>query len=111
MNPQQSCQSAESNLRQAQQLLRAGTMDQCLVALAQVIEILEEIAAGNARDWDPAVHLAFHRIRDAARDLHTQVDLGSNMIRGWMQLRFGAGYTRRGLPEFTEREPERLLEA
>jgi hypothetical protein len=111
MTPQESCQSAEAGLREAQQLLGPGTMDQCLVALAQVIEILEEVAAGNARDWDPAMHLAFQRIRGAARDLHVQVAHGSNLVRGWMQLRFGAGYTRRGKPEYSERESERLFEA
>jgi hypothetical protein len=111
MTPQESCQSAEAGLREAQQLLGPGTIDQCLVALAQVIEILEEVAAGNVRDWDPAIHLAFHRIRGTARDLQTQVAHGSNLVRGWMQLRFGAGYTRRGMPEYSEREAERFFEA
>ncbi len=111
MSPQQSCQRAESNLREAQQFLGPSTIQQCLVALAQVIEILEEVAAGNPRDWDPEIQLAFHRIRDAARDLHTQVGHGSDLIRGWRQLRLGAGYTRGGLPEFAERESERLFEA
>jgi hypothetical protein len=106
-----SCEQAESKMRQARELLGPATINQCLVALAQVIEVLEEVAAGNPRDWDPEIQVSFHRIRAAARDLHLQVGHGSDLIRGWMQLRFGAGYTRRGLPEFAERESEQLFEA
>jgi hypothetical protein len=98
-------------MREAQQLLSPSTINQCLVALAQVIEVLEEVAAGNPSDWDPEMQIAFHRIRAAARDLHLQVGHGSDLIRGWMQMRFGAGYTRRGQPEFPEHESERLFEA
>jgi hypothetical protein len=114
MSPSESCQAAESGLQTVQKLLlepRPDTFEQCLQALSQVIEILENLAAGSSRDWDPAVHLAFHRIRKTAGNLNLQIGHGSNLVRGWMQLRFGAGYTRRGLPEFPEREAERLFEA
>jgi hypothetical protein len=36
---------------------------------------------------------------------------GSNLVRGWMQLRLGEGYTRGGSPRFAEPEPARHLEA
>ena len=85
--------------------------EQCLVALAQVIEILEEVAAGNPRDWDPEIQLAFHRIRDAARDPHAQSRHGSNLVRGWMQLKFGSGYARNGSPEFAPPVAGQSLEA
>lgn len=107
----QSCRSAEARLEEAAQLLRPSSIEPCLCALAQVIEILEEVAAGNARDWDPAVHEAFQRIRETARHLHRQVEHGRNLVRGWMQVRFAAGYTRRGQPEFDERESARFFEA
>jgi hypothetical protein len=114
MNPQESCQAAELRLQTAQQLLldpRPGTLDQSLEVLSQVIEILERLAAGSPRDWDPAVHVAFDRIKAGAANLRLQVDHGSNLIRGLMQLRFGEGYTRGGLPEFAQAGAERLFEA
>ncbi len=106
-----SCAAAEDRLRQAQTLLRPNTLDQCVHALGQVVEILEEIAAGSARDWDPEMHLAFHRIRASAQSLQVQVEHGSRLIRGWMQLRFGAGYTRRGHVQLDEFEAARNFEA
>ena len=114
MSPQESCQAAEADLHTAQQLLlepHADALEQCLETLSRVIEVLENLAAGNARDWDPAVHMAFHRIREGARNLRAQVSHGSNLVRGLMQIRFGAGYTRQGLPEFAEREAGQLFEA
>jgi hypothetical protein len=111
MTPMESCRSAEARLEEARELMRPATIDQCLGALAQVIEIMEEIAAGNKRDWDPAVYLAFKRIRDAAGNLHRQIEHGSTLVRGWMQVRFAAGYTRGGLPEFEERESRSMFEA
>lgn len=114
MTPQESCQTAESGLLKAQELLldpRPEAFEQCLHLLSQAIEILEALAAGSSRDWDPPVHLAFRRILISARTLRHQIDHGSNLLRGWMQLRFGNGYTRGGLPEFSETREQRLFEA
>lgn len=114
MTPRESCLAAESGLLRVQRLLldpRPETLEQCLQILSQVIELLENLAAGTSTDWDPAVHVAFDRIRKSARGLQLQIEHGSNLVRGWMQLRFGEGYTRRGMPEFTDRESARVLEA
>lgn len=114
MTPREHCQSAEAGLDRVRQLLLEpcpGAFEQCLPVLSQVIETLESLAAGTRHDWDPAVHQAFHRIRASARTLQPQIEHGSNLVRGLMQLRFGAGYTPGGLPVFTEREAESLFEA
>jgi len=101
---------AAARLDEAAQLLRPATLDQCLHALAQVIEILDEMAVGNPRDWDPEARTALHRIRGAAGNLQRQIEHGSNLVRGWMQIRFSAGYTRGGQPEFDGRESRGLFE-
>ena len=111
MSARESCVTAEDRLREAERLLRPATLGQCLQALGQVIELLEEIAAGNPGDWDPSVHVAFSRIRSSAQDLRLQIEHGSQLVRGWMQLRFGAGYTPKGLPEFADCESRSHFEA
>ena len=114
MKPKESCQTAESGLLRAQRLLlnpRPDTLEQCVEALSQVIEVLEELARGTSRDWDSNVYMSFQRLRASTRDLHLQIAHGSNLISGWRQLRFGAGYTRSGLPEFNNPTAERLFEA
>ena len=114
MTAAESCRAAESRLDQAGRLLSQPSpelVDQAIDALAGVIEILEKLAAGNSRDWDPAVHLALHRIRAGVRRLRLQIAHASNLLCGWMQRKFSTGYTPRGLPEFAERESGRALEA
>lgn len=110
MTAQESCVLAEDRLRQAQALLRPNSLDLCLQTLGQVIELLEEIATSNARDWDPAVHLALHRIRRGACELQVQVDHGSRLVSGLRQVHFAAGYTRGGRPAFPECDSARNYE-
>jgi hypothetical protein len=114
VTPEESCQAAETSLAAAQRLLsdpRPERLEQGLEALCRAIEIMENLAAGTSRDWDPAVHLAIHRVHASSRHLHRQVEHGTNLVRGWMQRKFGAGYNRGGLPEFTGRESARSFEA
>jgi hypothetical protein len=114
MTPRECCEAAESGLARAGQLLLTpspGALEESLQALSRVIELLETLASGTARDWDPVVHLAIHRVQAGARALAPQIVNGSNLVRGWMQLRLGEGYTRGGSPRFAEPEPARHLEA
>jgi hypothetical protein len=54
---------------------------------------------------------AIYRIQASARALGQRIEHGSKLVRGWMQLRLGEGYTRGGLPTFMEPPNERHLEA
>lgn len=110
MTARESCALAEDRLRQAQSLLRPNSLELCVQTLGQVIELLEEIAAPGHEHCEPAVHLALHRIRQSARDLQIQVDHGSRLVSGWMQVRYSAGYTRRGQPAFNECDSARNYE-
>lgn len=114
MTPQERCQSAEAGLEQARRMMadpRPERIEQCVEILGQVAGILENLAAGTSRDWDPAIHLALHRIQTGSRMLAMEIEQGANLVRGWMQRKFGAGYKPNGLPEFAEREHERVFEA
>lgn len=114
MTAAESCRAAESRLADAARLLsqpKAEPLGEAIEALAGVIEILEQLAAGNSRDWDPAVHLAVHRIRAGAQRLNLQIDHASRLLCGWMQRKFSTGYTPRGLPEFADRDSGRFFEA
>jgi hypothetical protein len=113
MTPQECCQAAEQNLARAGEFLlnpSPSALEECLQILGQVIETLETLAKGTTLGWDPAVHLAIHRIQTGARALGLRIEHGSYLIRGWMQLRLGEGYTRRGLPSFSEPQTERQME-
>lgn len=114
MNPQERCQTAERALAKAGELLLNPTPDaleECLDAFSQVIQILETLAAGTVLGRDPAVGLAAHRLQQGARALAIRLEHGSNLLRGWMQLRLGEGYTRRGAPRFAEAAATRQMEA
>lgn len=113
MTPRECCEAAEGGLARAGQLLLTpspSALEESLQTLSQVLEILETLATGTSRDWDPAVHLAFRRIQTGSRALAAQIEHGSNLVGGWMQLRLGEGYSRQGSPTFTEVEAERHLE-
>lgn len=113
MTPRECCEAAENSLAQAGQLLLTpspGALEESIQVLSRVIELLETLASGNARDWDPVVHLAIHRVHNAARGLAPQIEHGSRLVRGWMQLRMGEGYTRSGSPQFAEPEAARSVE-
>ncbi len=114
MNPRERCQAAEQALARAGELLLTptpGAIEECLQVLSQTIELLEGLAGETALGGDPAVPLAMHRVRDGARALGVRLEHGSNLLRGWMQLRRGEGYTRRGAPRFAEIDAMSHLEA
>lgn len=114
MNPKACCDAAEQSLARAGEFLlnpTPGALEECLQLLNQVTEMLETLTKGTPLGWDPAVPLAIYRIQDGARALGLRLEHGSNLVRGWMQLRRGEGYTRRGLPTFTETQTERQMEA
>ncbi len=114
MTPRECCEEAENSLAQAGELLlnpSPGALEESVQALSRVMELLETLASASARDWDPVVHLAIHRIQTAACALAPRIEHGSKLVRGWMQLRMGEGYTRGGSPQFAEPETGRGLEA
>lgn len=114
MDPRERCQAAEHALAKAGDLLLQPTpsaMEDCLQALTQVLEILESLAGVTAFSCDPAIPLAAHRLQAGARLLAIRLEHASNLLRGWMQLRLGEGYTRRGAPRFAEVDAMRHLEA
>lgn len=114
MTSRECCESAEASLNTARQLLMnpsPSAFEDCLQALSEVTRFLESMTHGNPQDWDPTVYFTFHRIRDGVRGLRAQIEHGSNLISGWMQLRHSEGYTRRGSPELAEQQTQRLLEA
>ena len=108
------CEAAESRLENAQRLLsqaNAESLEKCAEVLQEVVQLLEEIAAQDARDFSPALQASFHRVQASARHLKAQADHGSMLIRGWAQHRHGTGYTPDGLPQFNEPQPEAICEA
>ncbi len=114
MTPQESCQAAEERIQAAQQLMldpRPETMDRCLTELGRVVAILENLATGNARDWNPEIQAAFLRLQAANSRLKMQIEHASNFWRGWIQMRMGTGYTRQGLPELARSEAGSSIEA
>jgi hypothetical protein len=114
MNPKECCDAAEHSLARAGKYLLDPTpsaLEECLQLLNQVTDMLEALTKGTPLRWDPAVPLAIYRIQTGARALGLRLEHGSNLVRGWMQLQCGEGYTRRGLPTFTEPQTERHLEA
>jgi hypothetical protein len=114
MNPQESCQAAEAKIQEAQRLMldpRPEAIERCLNELSQVIALMEKLTTGGSRDWTPEVHASFHRIKSAVDRLRLQIEHASNLCLGWLQVRFGAGYTRQGLPELAERDTKSSLDA
>jgi hypothetical protein len=105
MNPRERCEAAEHALARAGELLLAptpGAIEGCLQTLGQAIEILEDLAGGTAPGRDPDLRLAASRLREGADALSLRLDHGTKLLRGWMQLQRGEGYTRRGAPRFVE---------
>jgi hypothetical protein len=114
MSPQQSCGTAENRLEDAQRLLgqaNAESLEKCAETLREVVELLEAIASHDARDFNPAMLASFRRIQTGARRLKAQIDHGSMLVRGWAQLRHGAGYTADGLPEIDAPQAASICEA
>src|ERR1700722_1934 len=114
MTPQECCESAEHSLARAGEFLlnpTPGALEECLQLLSQITETLETLVKGTTLGWDPAVPLAIYRIQAGARALGLRIEHGSMLVRGWMQLRLGEGYTRGGLPTFSEPQTERQMEA
>jgi hypothetical protein len=108
------CEQAEVCLQQASLILQKPTpaaLEECAQTLAQVVDTMEKLAGGSAREEDPAVRLALTRICVASRNLSLQIEHASNLVRGWMQLQLGEGYTRGGSPVFSEQDAQRHLEA
>jgi len=113
VNVQEACQETENKIREAQRLMagaRPETLERCLTELGHAIAILEQLVAGNSRDWTPAVAASFYRIRSAAARLNQQIEHGSNVCLGWMQLRLSTGYTQQGRPEFARNRARNSIE-
>ena len=114
MSLQASCERAESRLADAQRLLsqaNAESLEKCAETLRDVVELLEEIAAEDARQFSPALLSSFHRIRASASNLKAQVEYGTMLIRGWAQRRHGTGYTADGQPQIDTPPAESICEA
>jgi hypothetical protein len=114
MTPTESCQAAEASLLSAQTLMldpRPEAVDRCVAELSRVAGILEHLATGNARDWNPEVTAAVLRIQAANTRLRGQIEHASNFWRGWLQIKVGTGYTRQGLPEIPASDNHSSIEA
>jgi hypothetical protein len=114
MNPQEegrsleSCLAAEARIQVVEKLLleaHPDTLDQCETELREVTVILEELVSTGKRDWTPEYRAAFQRIQQTTGRLRRQVEHASNLWAGWLQLRLGTGYTERGRPVYSSREP------
>jgi hypothetical protein len=113
VNVQEACQETENKIIEAQRLMagaRPETLDLCLTELGHAIAILEQLVAGNSRDWTPAVSASFHRIRRTTARMNRQIEHGSNVCMGWMQLRHSTGYTQQGRPEFMRNQARNSIE-
>jgi|SRR5579871_6005046 len=114
MSPQASCVAAESRLADAQLLLsqaNAESLEKCSETLREVVDLLDGIAAQDARDFSPSLLASFLRIQASARNLKTQIDHGSMLLRGWAHLHHGTGYTADGLPQLNTPQAAPICEA
>ncbi len=114
MTPHQCCESAEFGLSRVQQELlhpSPNALDESLQTLIEAAESLRALGAGGSGELDDSVRQALQRVQTSARNLRIQIDHGSNLVRGWMQLKFGSGYARNGSPEFAPPVAGQSLEA
>jgi hypothetical protein len=103
----ESCLVVEKKIRDAQQFLlipRQEGLDRCINELDQVTVLLETLVSAGPHGEEPALPAAFRRMRRSAQTLRLQIEYTSNLWRGWLQRRVGAGYTEQGFPVFADHD-------
>ncbi|MGD1090859.1 MAG: hypothetical protein ABSB35_02575 [Bryobacteraceae bacterium] len=111
--PLESCHAAEARIQAVERLLlesRPGSLEQCETELREVAVILQRLVSEGKGHFSPETGAAFKRIKQATGRLQRQVEHASNLWTGWLQLRLGTGYTDRGRPVFSGREPGTTFE-
>jgi hypothetical protein len=97
----EACRQADTKIRAAGQALLAsdpGAIDFCQSELQQAVTVLERLVSAGAFQSDSSVSWTLLGIRRSAQVLKVQIEYASTLHSGWIQLRFGAGYTEKGLP-------------
>ena|SRR5437879_2110259 len=108
------CRLSETKLGEVQRLLldpRPEALNRCRTELREVMVMLEGLVSGGSLQQNPAVSSSLRQIRHAAQALRLQMEHASNLCLGWIQLRFGTGYSERGLPVLATAEARRSFEA
>ena len=113
-HPMEVCRQAEAKIRELQQTLldpRAETLDLCRLELARIAASLDPLTTSSPSLFEPGLLTTLHQIRGEARELGRRIEYGASFCRGWIQLRFGTGYTQEGLPVFAAAEATTSFEA
>ena len=99
------CREAEARIRKLQVSITnpsAACLEACADELREVIRLLAE--GERSCSIMPCDRLAVQQFKRTIRRLGSQLDHGSNLCLGWLQLCAGAGYTDQGRPLLSEVE-------
>ena len=102
-----SCRLVEAKIETIEKAVlesRPNLLDQCEADLREVAAILQSLISSGNKQMPREARESLDRIRRTSIRMQRQVEHGSNLWIGWLQLRLNAGYTNRGRPVFTMTE-------
>lgn len=99
--------NARTRIAEARELLvrpSAGSLDRCRELLGDVADILLTLIQEGPAGLTPEIIQVAREIQETAQQLQVQIEHGSRICRGWMQMRMSTGYSDRGVPILVETE-------
>jgi hypothetical protein len=102
----ESCLVVERKIHEARELLMApgwDGLDRCIHELDQATTLLQTLVSQGPYRGSTALPAVFRRMKRSVQALRLQIEYASNLWRGWLQRKAGAGYTEQGFPVFVDR--------
>lgn len=97
--------NARTRIAEAREMLvrpTPGSLDRCRELLGDVADILLTLIQNGPAGLTPEIIEIAREIQQTASALEAQIEHGSRICLGWMQMHMSTGYSDRGVPILVE---------